>query len=109
MTSRQEDVLNFILRHMSEKGYSPTIREIAVGVGLKSSSTAAGHVERLAKQGVINFKPNSSRSITVVKNDEAQVTIMRRRVAIKVLEITEDGLFKRLSIGEQIYVLDSMG
>lgn len=109
MTSRQKEVLNFVIQHMSEKGYSPTIREIAIGVGLKSSSTAAGHVERLAKQGVIAFKPNSSRSITVVRNDEVLVTIMRRRVAIKVLEISADGTFKKISIGEHNYVLDPLG
>lgn len=50
---RREAVLEFIKSHINEKGYAPTVREIGQAVGLKSSSTVQGHLERLERDGHI--------------------------------------------------------
>lgn len=110
LTTRQQAIIDFISRHIEEKGYSPTLREIGEAVGLKSTSTVHGHIERLEKQGLIKHIPSSPRSIQVVERDDETVkTIMRRRVAIKVIELTADGTFKTLLIGKKRYVFDPMG
>lgn len=50
---RREAVLSFIKSHIDQKGYAPTVREIGQAVGLKSSSTVQGHLERLERDGYI--------------------------------------------------------
>jgi repressor LexA len=66
MSQRQEDILNFIVKHNEENGYSPTHREIALAVGLLSSSTVHGHVERLVKKGLLINQSGSPRTIKAV-------------------------------------------
>ena len=47
-------ILEFITEYTRENGYSPTIREICEGVGLKSPSTVHGHIERLRRAGKLD-------------------------------------------------------
>lgn len=84
MTPRQQEVLDYIVKHITEKGYAPTIREIGAGVNLKSSSTVNGHIKRLIKLGAITQKPDSPRSIVIVnpvkqKTEESLVTVITRK------------------------------
>lgn len=72
ITKRQEDVLNFIKREIREKGYPPSVREIGAAVGLASSSTVHGHLDRLEKNGYIRRDPTKPRTIEVLVKDEAK-------------------------------------
>ena len=49
----QQRILDFIKSEIQTKGYPPSVREIAQAVGLKSTSTVHGHLQRLEKRGPI--------------------------------------------------------
>lgn len=66
LTSRQRQVLDAIVNLTAEKGYAPTVREIAKTVGLSSPCAVAYHVERLANVGRLRHVPNRPRTLTVV-------------------------------------------
>jgi len=66
MTPRQQEIIDFIRDYPYQ--YPPTVREIAAGVGLKSSSTVHTHLNALVKQGLIERRPNSPRCIAVVES-----------------------------------------
>lgn len=68
---KQSAILQFIKRELNEKGYPPSVREICNAVGLKSTSTVHGHLERLEKKGLIRRDPTKPRAIEVL--DEYQV------------------------------------
>ncbi|HIW31281.1 MAG TPA: hypothetical protein IAA29_00690 [Candidatus Paenibacillus intestinavium] len=53
LTPAQSRVYRYLVEFVSINGFTPSIREIAAGVKLKSSSTAHGHLERLEKKGYI--------------------------------------------------------
>lgn len=53
LNKRQSDTFDFINAFISKNGYPPSVREIGEGVGLASSSTVHGHLERLEKKGYI--------------------------------------------------------
>ena len=61
---KQTEILNFINSKIEKEGYSPSIREIAKAVGLKSTSSVQHHINNLVSKGLINKKPNLSRSFT---------------------------------------------
>lgn len=62
---RQQLILDFITEYTKENGYSPTIREICDGVGLKSPSTVHGHIERLRRAGKLEKADSKTRTIKV--------------------------------------------
>lgn len=61
----QQAVYDFIVEYISENAYSPSIREICNGVGLKSTSTVHNHLRRLSDDGLIQFLEGKRRTIRV--------------------------------------------
>lgn len=70
LSARQQNILSFISKFQFENGYPPTVREIAEAVGLASSSTVHGHLDRLEKKGLIRRDPTKPRTIELVKTTE---------------------------------------
>lgn len=66
LTSRQEAILDFIRKNVYEKGYPPSVREIGEAVGLASSSTVHGHLERLQQKGYIRRDPTKPRALELL-------------------------------------------
>lgn len=67
MTEREKEVLEYIIKFKTVNGYSPTIREIAKGINTNSLNHVKIMLEDLKDKGYINYKPNSSRTIRVIK------------------------------------------
>lgn len=66
ISNRQQAILEFIKNEVREKGYPPSVREIGEAVGLASSSTVHGHLERLEKKGMIRRDPTKPRAIEIL-------------------------------------------
>ena len=63
---KQQLILNFLKQEILDKGYPPSVREIGEAVGLKSTSTVHGHLERLEKKGYIRRDPTKPRAIEIL-------------------------------------------
>ena len=66
LTTRQQEVLDFIADHVRYIGYPPTAREIADALGLASPHSATRFLRALEKKGFIEREPNRSRAIRLV-------------------------------------------
>lgn len=66
LTQRQKQVLDFLVKFISRKGYSPSFEEIGESLGLSSVATVHKHIENLERKGFIRRGYNQSRSIDVV-------------------------------------------
>lgn len=64
---KQTEIYEFIKKQILEKGYPPSVREICKGVGLSSTSTVHGHLERLEKKGLIRRDSTKPRTIEILK------------------------------------------
>ena len=64
---KTEQVLEFIREFYASHGFDPTIREIGRGVGLQSTSTVAGYLSRMTRDGLITSIPGTPRSIQTVE------------------------------------------
>lgn len=69
LSSRQQSILDYIKHEVATKGYPPSVREICDAVGLASSSTVHGHLERLEKKGLIRRDPTKPRAIEILDHD----------------------------------------
>lgn len=67
LSNPQQIIYDFIKSHQEEKGYPPSVREICEAVGLKSTSTVHGHLERLERKGIIRRDPAKPRAIELVE------------------------------------------
>jgi repressor LexA len=60
-------VLDFVVSYQSDKGFSPTYKEIAEGVGVSSVGGVAAHVKKIEARGYIKTLPGNRRMIEVIK------------------------------------------
>jgi repressor LexA len=62
---RQKKILDFILGTVEDRGYPPSVREIADAVGLASPSTVHAHLEALQRKGYIRKDATKPRAIEI--------------------------------------------
>lgn len=70
LSNRQQMIFDYIKSEVQEKGYPPSVREIATAVGLASSSTVHGHLARLEGKGYIRRDPTKPRAIEILIDNE---------------------------------------
>lgn len=63
---KERKILEFLAHFQQKFGYSPTLREIAAGVGLKSPATIHEHIESLIEKGYLAREDGERRSIKIV-------------------------------------------
>jgi repressor LexA len=74
LTKRQQEIFDFVKRHVSEHGYPPTVRDIGKAIGLTSSSTVHAHLGNLERLGLLRRDPTKPRAIEVLV-DKARQTM----------------------------------
>ena len=77
LTDRQQEVFNFIVTYIEEKGYPPTIREMQMGLGIGSLRGVTIHLDALGKKGFIarlssKDGPRTSRGIRILAHLESR-------------------------------------
>jgi len=65
---RERQILEYISQYYQRFGYSPTMSEVAIGIGLNAPSTIHEHVENLVKKGFLTKKPGQARGMEVVSD-----------------------------------------
>ena len=68
LSNRQKEILNYIMKEISTKGYPPSVREIGKAVGLKSPASVHSHLKSLEENGFIRRDPSKPRAIEVLYN-----------------------------------------
>jgi len=73
LSSKQKEILEYMIASVKSKGYPPSVREICEATGLKSTSTVHGHLSRLEKKGYIKRDPSKPRAIEMLINMDDEV------------------------------------
>lgn len=68
-TKKQKELLSFVDGFIKQHGYGPSYREVMNGLGYKSVSTVAVHIDGLIAKGYLHKRDNSARSLEVVSSD----------------------------------------
>ncbi|HAF26118.1 MAG TPA: transcriptional repressor LexA [Lachnospiraceae bacterium] len=83
ISSKQQEILEYIKEQILKKGYPPAVREICDAVHLKSTSSVHSHLETLEKNGYIRRDPTKPRAIEIV--DDSFQMIRRDMTSIPVV------------------------
>jgi repressor LexA len=70
-TPRQQEILDHIRQTLRQSGVPPTIAEIADALGLKSTNAVRGHLQALARKGLIELMPSLARGIRLLEQQAA--------------------------------------
>lgn len=68
LTTKQQQIYDYIIAFTDEHGYPPSVREIGEYVGLKSPSTVHFHLKGLQASGLITQAAGKTRAISI--NDD---------------------------------------
>ena len=66
LTTRQQEIWQFLVEYVDDHGYPPTVREIGDAVGLASPSTVHAHLANLERAGWLRRDPTKPRAIEIV-------------------------------------------
>lgn len=79
-SKKQRELLTFIENFITERGYSPSYREIMTGCSYTSVATVALHVNNLIKRGHLRKRENNARSLEVVSQDTSKQPLSTNQV-----------------------------
>ena len=65
LTSSEKKTLKFIQKYCIEKGYSPTLTEIAKGIGIKSKGVVHRYIKTLESLNLISISSHRKRGIVL--------------------------------------------
>jgi len=68
LTSKQEKTLDFLRNYLREKGFPPTLREIAFHFGLRGPKAPQKTLTILEKKGYVRRVPGGSRAIEILSS-----------------------------------------
>ena len=81
---RKHKIIECIARTVAERGYPPSVREIADAVGLASTSAVHHHLTALEREGLLERGPHSSRALRLTARGEAELETAPRRTPSRV-------------------------
>ncbi len=115
LTTRQQEIWQFLAEYVDAHGYPPTVREIGDAVGLASPSTVHAHLANLERAGLLKRDPTKPRAIELVGRKrrgraDQRATDRRSRHCRSSDSIAAGGpLLAEESIEEQIAVPEPLG
>ena len=83
ISTKQQQILDFLKNEILNKGYPPSVREICEAVHLKSTSSVFSHLESLEKNGYIRRDPTKPRAIEII--DESFNMVRREVVNVPII------------------------
>ncbi|HEY3398502.1 MAG TPA: transcriptional repressor LexA [Armatimonadota bacterium] len=63
LTGRRREIYDYVVKAIKDRGYPPTMREIAAALGFKSPSTVLHHLRILEEQGFIEREAERNRAM----------------------------------------------
>ncbi len=103
LTDRQRETLAFIENSLVQDGFPPTIAEIAEALGVRSTNSIRGHLQALARKGVIELVPSASRGIRLLKPAAEQGLPLIGRVAAGRPILAEEHIERYCRLGPELF------
>jgi len=91
LTKRQQMVLDYITKSISDRGYPPTLREIGSHMGIRSTNGVNDHLRALERKGYLKREDMKSRALRPTSLDSPNER-----------EVVEIPLVGRVAAGEPV-------
>jgi repressor LexA len=74
MYETDQQILKAIKMLIRKEKHAPTVREITKAAGMKSTSTTFAYLQRLQRQGLIDWQPQSWRTLRLIEEEKSSVS-----------------------------------
>ena len=85
LTEKEQQAYDYIAKTIREEGFAPSVRDIAVALNIKSTSTVHAYLARLEEKGWIRRDSGKSRSLRAVETGRQQSGGSRRTAKVPLL------------------------
>ena len=91
LNDREQAILKYIQKQIRTNGYPPSVREIGKAVGLKSTATVHGYLNKLEEKGFIKKEQQKGRTLKLLKgglenkNKEKELYVRKEMVDVPVV------------------------
>lgn len=72
LSEREQRILEYMREYVAKWGYPPTVRDVAVALGIKSTSTVHKSIAALEKAGAIKKQAGKRRALDIVGSEPAK-------------------------------------
>ena len=103
LTPRQEQILSLIRSEIEATGMPPTRAEIALKLGFKSANAAEEHLRALARKGVIEMLPGTSRGIRLLQEEDELGLPLIGKVAAGAPILAAEHVQERLAVDPALF------
>jgi repressor LexA len=112
LTDRQREILDFITQSIDERGYPPTLREIGVHFGIRSTNGVNDHLRALEKKGHLQREDLKSRALRPVgapgASSSSSATGAARREDPRLADIVEIPVVGRVAAGLPLLAVENV-
>lgn len=108
LNKREKAILKYIEKHIANKGYPPSVREIGKAVGLSSTATVHGYIAKLTEKGYIKKEDQKGRTLKLLKGGLADNAPKTDRPVYSGKELVDVPVIGRITAGEPILAVENV-
>ena len=109
LNKRETAILKAIEKSVISKGYAPSVREIGKEVGLRSTATVHGYLERLQETGYIRKEDNKGRTLKLLKGSSGEpFEVGRKKDFYLERELVDVPLVGKITAGAPILAVENI-
>ena len=108
LNKREKTILKFIEKQIMTDGYPPSVREICQAVGLSSTATVHGYLERLEKKGYIKKKDKKGRTLRLLKGSTGETKKTSSKDFYTQKELVEVPVVGKITAGMPILAVENV-
>ena len=108
LDNKEKTILKFIEKQIMTDGYPPSVREIGQAVGLSSTATVHGYLERLEKKGYIKKKDKKGRTLRLLKGSTGETKKTSSKDFYTQKELVEVPVVGKITAGMPILAVENV-
>ncbi len=105
---REKAILKYIEKQIIANSYPPSVREIGKAIGLSSTATVHGYIEKLEKKGYIKKETQKGRTLRLIKGILGKDKNSEEKISRSVKEIVEVPIIREITAGNSILAAENI-
>ncbi len=108
LNAREKAILKFVQKQIKANGYPPSVREIGKAVGLRSTATVHGYLNKLEEKGYIKREQQKGRTLKLLKGGLDEKKSPTQKEVYSGKEMVEVPVVGKITAGAPILAVENI-